>query len=486
MKLYWKIFLISLALIMVAVGITSFAFLRYSFLNSEKSAEEMALASHAYIVAEFKSKAEYQREKSNSFIISADGMTEALEHAVGKLSAAESGETAAVFIEARVGVKSVCDGVNMDIIDTSVFPVGENSGKYYSCIIENDGKRYLTVYSGITAAGSEADVFSAQDVTGMYEGYEKELKFAALVSVISAVTVSVILFVLTYFLLRPLKNVNTALEMISGGDYDVRLKASGGREFCSISENVNIMVEAVGKNVKKLENIAEGRKQYVDRLAHEMKTPLTSILCFGDLLRIKKNVPEAERIEYAGIIVDEAKRMKNMSSKLLELAVAESAEIELRCVPVMEILTETVSAIGPGFEADGIKLCVNDDAEDGNILCDRELFKSLIYNICDNARKASEKGQTVTLTCRRKNGKMLIFIIDRGIGMTKDVLKKVTKPFYMADKNRSRKEGGAGIGLSLCVEIAKLHGASISAKSHPGKGTTMIISIPEAEEREYE
>ena len=79
---------------------------------------------------------------------------------------------------------------------------------------------------------------------------------------------------------------------------------------------------------------------------------------------------------------------------------------------------------------------------------------------------------------------MIISVSDSGIGMTKDVLKKVTEPFYMADKSRSRKAGGAGLGLSLCVEIAKRHGARLTAKSKPGVGTSIFITVPWAKSGE--
>ena len=122
--------------------------------------------------------------------------------------------------------------------------------------------------------------------------------------------------------------------------------------------------------------------------------------------------------------------------------------------------------------------------DDGTVMCDRELFKSLIYNLCDNAAKASEAGQTVRLRSKAADNGMIISVSDSGIGMTKDVLKKVTEPFYMADKSRSRKAGGAGLGLSLCVEIAKRHGARLTAKSKPGVGTSIFITVPWAKSGE--
>lgn len=482
MKLYWKVFLVSLVLIMAAVGITAYSFLHYSLSVSMDSVTDKAVTTHSYIAVSLKNNAEYQRVKNDNLILDCDDMKTAVSFICDSLSSVDCTEPYGVYINVSGKDYHCDDGFNKEKIDTSVFAEQPSADKCLTYISREDAESYIEVYSVIETRNYSASVYSLYDISNIYEEYEKEFDFALFMSVIFSVAAALVLYILTYFLLRPLKKVNDALDRISHGEYNVRVPEQGGEEFRQMKKNVNDMAEAVEKNVKRLENVAEGRKQYVDRLAHEMKTPLTSILCFADLLRIKKNVSDEERIEYAGIIVDEAKRMKNMSSKLLELAVAESAEIELEPTSITEMLEETVTALGPGFEASGIKLQIKEDAAEGIILCDKELFKSLIYNICDNARKASEKGQTVTLTCRKKNGMVLIFVIDRGIGMTKDTLKKVTKPFYMADKSKSRKEGGAGIGLSLCMEIAKLHNAKISAKSHPGKGTTFIVSVPEVRE----
>ena len=290
------------------------------------------------------------------------------------------------------------------------------------------------------------------------------------------------LFAVTSAMLRPLSDMNDALRLIAGGDYSQRAAVRGGAEEKEIAENINAVAESVEETVDSLESIANGRKRYIDSLAHEMKTPLTSILCFGDLLRIKRSVSDEERIEYSGIIVDEARRMKNLSSKLLELACADSMELDMEPTSVRELLEESRATIAPALEARGIHMDYSGD--DGTVMCDRELFKSLIYNLCDNAAKASEAGQTVRLRSKAADNGMIISVSDSGIGMTKDVLKKVTEPFYMADKSRSRKAGGAGLGLSLCVEIAKRHGARLTAKSKPGVGTSIFITVPWAKSGE--
>lgn len=278
----------------------------------------------------------------------------------------------------------------------------------------------------------------------------------------------------------PLHKLNKAIRQIAAGKYDTRIEGGKG-EFSGTFNAVNDMAEAVERDVGKLSDIAESRKGFVDSMAHEMKTPLTSILCMGDLLRLKKDVSERDRRDYAGVIVEEAKRMKELSSKLLAMASTDNASLSFEPVSTAELIDELGAAIRPVCDRAGIVFSC--EGIDGIISADRELFKSLITNLVDNAIKASEPGKTVGIRYAPDGGIMKIIVADQGIGMKPEDIKHATEPFYMVDKARSRKAGGAGLGLSLCAVIAKKHNATIDIKSELGKGTIIIVAFPLAERR---
>ena len=104
-------------------------------------------------------------------------------------------------------------------------------------------------------------------------------------------------------------------------------------------------------------------------------------------------------------------------------------------------------------------------------------LKSLLYNLVDNAIKASPEKEAVGFSCKEDNGCALIAVSDHGRGIARDEQEKVFEPFYMTDKSRSRKAGGAGLGLALCAEIAEKHNAVISLQSEEGKGTTVTVKL---------
>lgn len=238
---------------------------------------------------------------------------------------------------------------------------------------------------------------------------------------------------------------------------------------------MNLMAEAVESNTERLENIAEERQIFIANLAHEMKTPLTSILGFADLLRIKKNISYSERIEYSSTIVEETKRMRSLSGKLMELVTLSGTEIEKKPTNLPEIIQETKTALTPLLAKNNVLLICN--CMDITFSADEELFKSLLYNIIENAIKASPIGEKIELYAAMYEGDAVITITDYGMGMSREDAKHVFEPFYMVDKSRSRKSGGAGLGLALCAEIAKLHNAVIEIDSRLNKGTTIFITI---------
>ena len=479
MKLKWKLFLVSLAFIMTAVGITAITVLHITFASSVNSHRANTASYGSYFMTAVGNEITNKMLRENSVVLTSEQ--------VGMIISAQCenytafGASAGVTVTDQNGT-TIGSGGNTEHIDPSKLPPVSQleKGKCSTCIYDNNGSTFILGAFLFEAERNNYVLYTLHDITSTYRQYDSLFRTSGFTGIAVGVIISIILLCILIILLRPLSRLKSSIKKISRGDYSARVKEEGSAELKEIAESFNIMAEVVENNTERLEGIADGRKRYVDSLAHEMKTPLTSILCYGDLMRIKKRVEDTERLEYAGIIVDEAKRLKSLSSKLLELATADSAELDFKEHSVLSIMKEAESSMGEPLEARGIKLNVM--GQDGNIYCDKELFKSLLYNLIDNAAKASPVGGSINVISRCEKNGIVIAVEDHGIGMTKDVLRKVTEPFYMADKSRSRAAGGAGLGLSLCLEIAKRHRARLTAKSRPGVGTTVFITVPYAEE----
>ena len=109
---------------------------------------------------------------------------------------------------------------------------------------------------------------------------------------------------------------------------------------------------------------------------------------------------------------------------------------------------------------------------------DRELFKSLLYNLLDNGRKASKRGEQLALTAMAEGERVTILVRDHGQGIPHEEIEKITQPFYMVDKSRARKAGGAGLGLALCQEIVTVHSGTMEIQSVLGQGTLITLTFP--------
>lgn len=284
------------------------------------------------------------------------------------------------------------------------------------------------------------------------------------------------LLVLVRRLLRPLTALDVSARRIAAGSYAERLSTAGNDELAGLAADMNQLASAVQRRIDQLEQLAEERKAFIGNLAHEMKTPLTSILGFADLLYLPSQVPDDKRVEYACVIAEEAKRLRALSGKLLELMTLGSANLVFEPVSLRELADEVALSLRPVLAQSGLQLAC--DCPDTPLWVDRELFKSLLYNLLDNGRKASEAGGMLRLAARPEGGRMTILVRDYGRGIPQEELDKICRPFYMVDKSRSRKAGGAGLGLALCQEIVAVHRGKMEIDSRVGKGTLIAMRFP--------
>ncbi|MGN0776174.1 MAG: sensor histidine kinase [Candidatus Ventricola sp.] len=203
--------------------------------------------------------------------------------------------------------------------------------------------------------------------------------------------------------------------------------------------------------------LAQQRKELIDALAHEMRTPLTAILGGVRLLE-RASLTQEKRAALLSSMAREAQRLSDMDTRLLQLTQLEHDAPSFTRFSSMEMAREALSA----FE--GVELV----GEDAAFWGERELTIQLLRNLVVNAQRAGG-GVPVRVTLRADG----FSVTDHGCGMTKAQAARAFEPFYKADKSRTRAAGGAGLGLTLCRKIAELHGGALKIDSEPGRGTTV-------------
>lgn len=470
--MWFKIFNSSLFLVIAVINITAAAILANNqslMISHERS---RAVSDHEFICATLKNNITYERMKSDLFAMSKKEIDKVVESTILR----QADENTLVVIYDEKGEVTRYGEDRPDISDLRSAIKGKDD--IFSVVADSGEKSFLCVGSQITLDGQMYTIVTEDDITDIYTERDRELMFVQIISVAFASVTAVILLIIIKVFLSPLADINRSINDIANGDYSKRLKVRGSEELRSLSANINEMAGSIEENYNRIEAVAEERKRFIDSLAHEIKTPLTSILGFADILRIKKNITPEELGEYSSIIVDEAKRLRTLSGKLMELISSGNSELEMKPVGTDMILNDLKIVFMPIAKAKNISLTVS--CESLMINADEDIFKSLIYNLLDNAVKASYDGGEILLSCRRDGEYAVISVQDSGIGISEEDMEHIFEAFYMADKSRSRKQGGSGLGLALCAEIAKKHNAKIGLQSTLGKGTTVRIRIKTA------
>lgn len=381
------------------------------------------------------------------------------------------------------------DKSQVDINET-LFNDLTTGNKNYLINIE-DEKHYIYVTSQSVIDEKNLWIISKCDASEAYSLLDEQIKYFRLIIVVILIAESVAMYFISRYMTKPLEKLNRVSEEIAQGDYATRVNVKSHDEIGLLAQKFNIMAQAVSDHVDELNDMVHRREQFVADFTHEIKTPMTSIIGYADTMR-SLELPREEQIMALGYIFSEGKRLESMSQKLFELIYLRQHDIKKDDVHMADLCAEVVKVVEPAYE--NRHLIIETAIEDAVLTVNRELLVTALVNLMDNARKASSEGGKVEITGKyihdkvnstlenKKNTKNIedtyeICIIDHGIGMTKEQADRICDEFYMVDKSRARKEGGAGIGMSLVAVILEHHNAKLSVESEPGCGTTMRISL---------
>lgn len=239
--------------------------------------------------------------------------------------------------------------------------------------------------------------------------------------------------------------------------------------WLAVQAAVTAAALAAAWHYEKLQALNDRQSRFVADLTHELKTPLTSMIGYADLLR-SAPLDESRRRAAADAIYHESTRLESLSQQLLALQGLQTDGVTLGSVPVAAVFADVARSL-PNAALD----C---DAPAGAaVRADRVLLADLLRNLVLNALHAEPKDGTVHLTCAEAGGQWRLTVRDNGCGIPAGALPHLTEPFYRVDKARARANGGSGVGLALCAEIAAAFGTKLEFESTPGEGTTVAICL---------
>lgn len=466
MKFSWKIFIVSFLIIIISFGAGGFVLVNSVFTSSLNAKIESVCQSNAYATASFYSmNVNVQASGYNSGYIDYT-----IKNFTKQLSA-NSDDT-----DVDIGDKSIVTAFNDSGLAEEI---KENERNYR--IANDNGRKYLQVVSLVNILNKDYYIQSLADITGIYEDRDNYFRLYQITLMCVAFGASLMLLIFSRLITRPLVKLTQTANEITEGNFEKRAELSSTKEIYELANSFNTMTESVEGYIEELNEEVRRRDDFVSAFTHELKTPLTSVIGYADMMR-SYELDADKRRSCADNIYKEGKRLESLSANLLDLLVLKHTDVEMREIGTNIVERETKSAVLFLLEKYGVTLEI--ELEQATIIAEPALLKTLIYNLIDNSCKASEQGGKVLVRGACQGDRYAVCVGDYGRGIPKEELAKITEPFYMVDKSRARSMGGAGIGLALCNEIARLHGSSLNIKSEVGVGTAISFDVPMADSKE--
>lgn len=299
----------------------------------------------------------------------------------------------------------------------------------------------------------------AKSIGKFFSDYIIYIFLCIIVVIVAAVFVSM---GITKSIVKPITQLGQSLDNIDKFKSDEELKP---------------LVNALLQQKKKQKMLDKQKKQFTANVSHELKTPLTSIAGYAELIETGMAKPEDIK-PFAGVIRKQALRLVNLSEDIIQLSQLEESDDEdmsFESVNLYEIAQRCVEALNINAINKGVTL--NLTGEECYIRGKAQLVEELVYNLCDNAIRYNKENGNVTVTVNPLEKGASVSVKDTGIGIPKKYQERIFERFFRVDKSRSKATGGTGLGLAIVKHITQLHDAKLEISSEEGKGTEIIVTF---------
>lgn len=318
----------------------------------------------------------------------------------------------------------------------------------------------------------------AGDISGAWHALLPRMAIATGIALLAATGIA---YVLARSIVRPVTVLTHASEQMAQGNYDQRIPVSGHDEMARLARTFNSMAQQVSSSHRAMRDL-------IGNVAHELKTPLTSIQGYSNAL-IDKIVQTPEEEDHAvRVINDEAERMRRLVEDLLYLSRLESGQLKLERAPVrIPALLETAAErVAWAVRERGRRLRLQLPVDLPTVQGDERRLEQVIANLLSNAERHTPEGGEITLSARWEVDAVLICVHNTGSYIPPEHLNRIFERFYQVDPSRTRDGHQGGLGLAIVKEIVSAHGGTISAASDPQTGTEFRVLLPTGRARAEE
>ncbi len=327
------------------------------------------------------------------------------------------------------------------------------------------GKRFSEIL--IQGNGQGFLVFMTPQGRIFTHAVRSSLVWAGIVSILIGAGLA---FIISHFVTNPLKEMENFAGKISKGNYAARIEITNDDEIGHLQKTLNEMASH-------LAGIEGMRKSLVQNVSHDLRTPLTSLKGYIEMVTDPDFTYE-EKMKAIQVIKSEVERMESMLEELSKLSAIDSKKYEMhsRRIELGKAIESAVNLMKIDVTAKNLYL-KTDIKEAIYIYGDEKRIREMTINLLSNAIKFTEKGGITVAVCK-KNNKAIISVKDTGKGIKKEDSSKIFDRFFRGEKSRPKTGGGLGVGLTIVKELVNAMDGVITVKSEEGKGTAFVITFP--------
>ena len=279
---------------------------------------------------------------------------------------------------------------------------------------------------------------------------------------------------------RPLEELVDASGRLAAGDLETRVKIGGLSETATLGAAFNEMASELQRRAGERDQLETMKDEFVLTASHELRSPLTSVQGFAELLMLERDKLTSKQADTVEIILDNTRHLVRLLNDLLDLARSDAGRLTIKPAPtgVAPLVEDAVRTMRSQTEA--AQQALHSEIEGGlpEISVDRDRIRQVLVNLLTNAHEYSPEGATIEVTAARRDGAVEIAVSDNGPGMAEDQLEHIFERFTRGDAGLTQHVGGTGLGLAISKSLVELHGGTIGADSVPGRGSTFRILLP--------
>ena len=281
---------------------------------------------------------------------------------------------------------------------------------------------------------------------------------------------------------RPLEELVDASGRLAGGHLETRVKVGGLAETASLGKAFNEMAAELQRRAGERDQLETMKDEFVLTASHELRSPLTSVQGFAELLMLEREKLSPKQADTVEIILDNTRHLVRLLNDLLDLARSDAGRLTIKPAPtdVASLVDDAVRTMRSQTEASHQTLRHETEAGLPPVNVDKDRIRQVLVNLLTNAHEYSPDGASIEVVAAHRNGGVELAVIDNGPGMPEDQVEHIFERFTRGDAGLTQHVGGTGLGLAISKSLVELHSGSIEAESTPGLGSTFRVRLPAA------